>query len=88
MYEKLRKEAENWQKQCSKELGRQLEIVVGIALPTRFPNIVQRNCSLQICYAVTLPTNAAANKAVSALPERLLGSGWSGGGGGTGGSSS
>ena len=77
MYEKLSKEVESRRKQCSKELGRQLKIVVGIALPTGFPNIVQRNCSLQICYAVTLPTKAAADKAVSALPERLLGSGWS-----------
>ena len=48
-----------------------------MALPTGLPNIVQRNCSLQICYAVTLPTKAAADKVVSTLPEHLLGSGWS-----------
>ena len=36
-----------------------------------------RNCSLQICYAATLPTKVAADKAVSALPVRLLGSVWS-----------
>ena len=38
---------------------------------------IAQYCSLQIYYAVTLPTKAAADKAVSALPERLLGSVWS-----------
>ena len=34
------KEAERRREQCSTELGRQLEIVVGEALPTGMPNIV------------------------------------------------
>ena len=67
------KEAESRQEQCSTELGQQLEVT----LPTGLPNIVQRNCSLQICYSVTFSSEAAADKVVSALPERLLGSGWS-----------
>ena len=38
----MSKEAESWREQCSTELGRQLEIVVG-SVANGIANIVQRN---------------------------------------------
>ena len=73
MYGKLSKEAESQREQCSKEVGRQLEIVVGSVAHGIAQYCVEK---LQLAdiyiYAVTLPTKAAADKAVSALPERML----------------